>query len=192
MRRRLITLLFAPIVLSLALLAGGCGGGDEEGTTETDAAFAAQMLPHHEHAIEMATLALEKSADPGVMDLAQGIIDTQEAEIATLEGLIERLNASAEEPAPEVEALNGGVIAELEAASGPVFDEIFLKEMSAHHSSAVDMAGIEIAGGTDDESVQLAEEIRSTQIEEIGVMQELLGVEATAEHGSDSDGHSAE
>lgn len=185
-------LLLASTLVALGLLGAGCGGGEDEESTETDAAFAAQMLPHHEHAIEMADLALETTSDPGVTQLAQGIIESQETEIETLESLLDRFGVSVEEPSPEVTTLNGGVIAELEAADGREFDEIFLKEMSAHHSSAVDMSGIEIAGGTDDETVQLAEGIQSTQIEEIGVMQELLGVEATAEHGSDSGGDGAE
>lgn len=168
-----------PFVLAVA----GCGGGDDE-STATDAAFVSQMLPHHEHAVEMASLALENSSDTGVLELAQGIIDTQVAEIDELEGYLERFGESVEEPAAEVMALNGGVIAELEAASGPEFDEIFLKEMSAHHSSAVDMAGIEIAGGSDEEAVALAESIKSTQLEEIGTMQELMGgASAVGAHG---------
>jgi uncharacterized protein (DUF305 family) len=185
--------MIAPAILVVGLLGAGCGGSDDEDSTQTDAAFAAQMVPHHEHAIEMADLALQTTSDPGVTQLAQGIVESQEAELETLEGLLDRFGASVEEPAPEIATLNEGVIAELEAASGPEFDEIFLKEMSAHHSSAVDMSGIEIAGGADDETVQLAEQIESTQIEEIGVMQELLGVpEASGEHGSDSEGHGAE
>lgn len=171
-------------VLALTLLSvlaiGACGGSDEEGeSAATDAAFSAQMLPHHQHAVEMATLAVEKGSDPGVTELAQGILDTQEAEITELEGFLERFDASAEEAADEVMALNEGVIAELDAASGPEFDEIFLKEMSAHHSSAVDMAGLEIAGGSDEDVVALAESIQATQIEEIGAMQELLGLSAS-------------
>lgn len=173
-----LTLLTIPFALAIA----GCGGGED--STETDAAFAAQMLPHHEHAVEMASLALENSSDPDVTGLAEAIIDAQEAEIAELEGLLERFGGSVDDPAPEVMTLNEGVVAELEAAIGPEFDEVFLKEMSAHHSSAIDMAGIEIAGGSDGEAVELAESITSTQLEEIGTMQDLLGTApATGAHG---------
>ena len=192
MSSRRLKLIIAPALLSVGLLTAGCGEDDgDEGSTETDAAFVAQMVPHHEHAIEMAELALETSTDPGVTDLAQGIIDTQEAELETLDELLGRFDASVEEPAPEIATVNEGVIAELESARPAEFDELFLKEMTAHHSSAVDMAGIEIAGGADDDAVQLAEEIHATQIEEIGVMQELLGVpQATGAHGSEPDSDS--
>ena len=188
MSTRLLKLLLIPTVVALGLLVSACGKSDDEGLTGTDAAFAAQMLPHHERAIEMADLALETTSEPGISQLAQGIVETQETEIETLESLIDRFGVAAEDPSPEVSTLNEGVISELESASGREFDEIFLKEMSARHSAAIDMSGLEIAGGSDDETVELAEEIRSTQIEEIGVMQELLGVEAATEHGSDSGG----
>lgn len=169
------------LLASLALVAGailvaGCGGGDEEDFNQTDATFAAQMLPHHEHALEMAELATMKSSDPGVTDLAARIIDTQEQEIAELEGFLDVFETEAAEPAAAVMSLNEGIISELEAASEASFDELFLKEMSAHHSSAVDMAGIEIAGGEHEDTVALAEAIEATQLEEIGEMQELRGV----------------
>lgn len=161
-------------VIVAALLIAGCGGDDEENFNETDATFTAQMIPHHEHAVEMATLATQTSSSPGVTELAAGIIDTQEQEITELEGFLETFDGAVAEPAPEVMALNEGVIGELEAASGARFDELFLKEMSAHHSSAVDMAGIEIAGGEYEDTVALAESIEATQLREIGEMQELM------------------
>lgn len=171
------------LIASLTLITGmilvaGCGGGDEEDFNQTDATFAAQMLPHHEHAVEMANLATSKSSDPGVTALAEGILETQEQEISELEGYLEVFGEEPAAPAAEVMALNEGIISELEAASGPAFDELFLKEMSAHHSSAADMSGIEIAGGEYEEAVALAESIETTQLEEIGEMQELMAAVA--------------
>ncbi|GAA3259613.1 DUF305 domain-containing protein [Dactylosporangium siamense] len=51
-----------------------------------DAMFAQMMIPHHEQAVEMASLAEMKAADPDVKQLADKIIAGQKAEIATMKG----------------------------------------------------------------------------------------------------------
>lgn len=48
---------------------------------DTDAGFVSGMLPHHASAIEMATLALQKSSDARVTKLAREIIRTQADEM---------------------------------------------------------------------------------------------------------------
>ena len=48
---------------------------------DSDAGFVSGMLPHHASAIEMATLALQKSSDPRVTKLAREIIRTQADEM---------------------------------------------------------------------------------------------------------------
>ncbi len=50
-----------------------------------DRAFIDAMTPHHESAIEMANVALEESEDPEIREIAQGILDAQESEIAQME-----------------------------------------------------------------------------------------------------------
>ena len=50
-----------------------------------DRAFIDAMIPHHESAIEMASVALEESEDPEIREIAQGIVDAQKTEIAQME-----------------------------------------------------------------------------------------------------------
>ncbi len=50
-----------------------------------DQAFIDAMIPHHESAIEMAKVALEESEDPEIREIAQGIVNAQESEIAQME-----------------------------------------------------------------------------------------------------------
>lgn len=64
--------------------------------------FLAMMIPHHQGAIDMARLALIHCRDPLVRQLADGIIASQQAEIASMRGrlrVLERRGSSQEYPA---------------------------------------------------------------------------------------------
>lgn len=49
-----------------------------------DKAFIDSMIPHHQSAIQMANVALEKSDNPRVKDLAGNIVEAQEREISQM------------------------------------------------------------------------------------------------------------
>ena len=68
-----------------------------EPTGDPDADFLFMMIPHHQSAVDMARELLEQSDDPEVTALAEAIIATQEAEIAEMIAMLERLG----HPAPE-------------------------------------------------------------------------------------------
>jgi uncharacterized protein (DUF305 family) len=51
---------------------------------DIDVAFICGMLPHHQGAIDMAKAELQYGDDPWARELAQKIIDAQEAEIAQM------------------------------------------------------------------------------------------------------------
>jgi uncharacterized protein (DUF305 family) len=179
--KRPLIALSAALVL-IGAVAVGCGGDDgSSGASEadfngTDVSFAAMMVPHHEHGVGMAKLAIEKASDPKVRDLAERIAATQEEEIGELKGYLETFGEKpATPPAPAVALMEGGA-AKLEAASGAEFDRMFLEMMSAHHASAVQMAQMEIAGGGFADAKQLAESITATQLEEISEMRGLMAV----------------
>jgi len=53
--------------------------------------FLEQMILHHEGAVEMAETALKDATDPDVRELAQQVIDDQNAEIATMQDLLTHL-----------------------------------------------------------------------------------------------------
>ena len=62
-----------------------------EPTGDPDADFLLLMIPHHQSAVDMARVLLEQSDDAEVSALAQAVIDTQEAEIAAMKGMLARL-----------------------------------------------------------------------------------------------------
>jgi len=65
-------------------------------------------------------------------------------------------------------------MADLEAAEGPAFEQMWLSMMIEHHEGAVEMAEVEVAEGEYDEAVALAEEIIEAQEAEIAEMEALL------------------
>ena len=50
-------------------------------TGDADVDFVTGMIPHHQGAIDMAKVVLEKGKDPEIKKLAQGIVKAQESEI---------------------------------------------------------------------------------------------------------------
>jgi len=78
----------------VGILAAGCGGDDSEKASANpiDRAFAADMISHHEGAIEMAEVARERGDHREVRQLAADIIVAQKAEISTLRRIGEDLD----------------------------------------------------------------------------------------------------
>lgn len=162
----------AAVTVAIVLVAGGDDSADAK---ETDGAFITEMIPHHESAIEMAEIALDKAQHPETKQLAQSIIESQGDEIAQLESIHERLFA---EPASAsdhgtlgLEAHESGMGADmgmLEQAKP--FDQAFIDMMIPHHQGAIRMVGIVIYEGEDGELSGLAESIMEAQSQEIIAM----------------------
>jgi uncharacterized protein (DUF305 family) len=158
---------------------GGHGGSmmDDGDSTASDTAalgerdFLEQMVPHHQSAIEMAELALDKAEHPEVRRLAQGIITAQDAEIGRMHAwhqqwFGEQLTPSASGPHASVD------MSELEDATED-FDRVFLRMMIGHHASAITMAESVMMGEPREEIDTLASQIIAAQAKEVGQMQEL-------------------
>jgi uncharacterized protein (DUF305 family) len=54
---------------------------DVKPTGDADVDFVQGMIPHHQGAIDMAKVVLEKGKDPEIKKLAEGIVKAQESEI---------------------------------------------------------------------------------------------------------------
>jgi uncharacterized protein (DUF305 family) len=159
--------------------------GTEEDTeaNEADVAFVQQMIPHHEGAIEMAELVHERTERTELRELADGIVEVQDAEITQLEGMLERFGADrmmmGDEDGQAMDHDAMGMMtetemAELQEAEGEEFDRRFIELMIDHHQGAIDMSERVLAEGSDPEVAGLAEAIIAAQEAEIDQMRGWL------------------
>lgn len=137
-----------------------------------DKMFIEQMIPHHESAIAMANLALQKSSHSELKTLANNIISTQTEEINKMKQWYKDWYGT-EVPAVPAGMMSGMMSSEdsvddLNAAAN--FDEAFLSQMIGHHEMAVMMSSMLKSSTDRDEMKGLADNIISTQNKEIDDM----------------------
>jgi uncharacterized protein (DUF305 family) len=183
-----------PRILAVAgvLLLAGCGDDDSADTAstsaagnQTDRAFVADMVPHHEAAVQMAQIAGERGKSAFVKNLAANIIKTQRAEIATMRredaGLAK---AGVKAGTLGLDAAAMGMDHDTAMlATAKDFDRAFLEMMVPHHEGALEMSKIELRKGADPELKELAQQITAGQTREIAQMREHL----KGKPGSDED-----
>ena len=136
----------------------------------TEAQFITEMIPHHEQAVEMAQLALERASRPEVKTLARNILSAQEAEISQMQ----TWNRSwfGGEPASAGGNETMGMAGEIEMLkTSNDFDRDFLTAMIPHHRSAIEMANRLLRGAPRRELKMLAQAIIAGQQQEIDQMQ---------------------
>ncbi len=140
-----------------------------------DIMFAQMMIPHHQQAVDMGTIAESLASSQEVRDLAEKIKAEQAPEIIQMESWLEKAGASND--MGHDMGLNGMLseaqMAELMEATGADFDRLFLIGMIAHHKGAILMAQM-VTNSKNEQVKQLAEGIVSSQNEEIKYMEELL------------------
>ena len=95
MSKTTIAAVAAILAIALAaLVVTGCGSSDEPSSSQaesTDGAFLAEMISHHQSAIEMAKVAQKKADHPHIKQLADDIVAAQDAEIADMNEMHRRM-----------------------------------------------------------------------------------------------------
>ena len=146
-----------------------------------DSHFIEQMIPHHEDAITMASLALEKAMHEEIKQLAQDIKRTQSEEIGQMQAWYKNWYGK---EVPDIfsgtsHGMGSGIMhmgmmgdqtdmEQLKTASD--FDKAFIEEMIPHHQMAVMMAQMLEKTTNRSEMKQLAKNIIDAQTREINYM----------------------
>jgi uncharacterized protein (DUF305 family) len=167
---------------------------------DADVDFATAMIPHHAQALVMVDLTRGRTLSPQVRRLTQ---DIQVAQAPEIEAMVDWLT-DWDVPVPETmrdhvnaessDGMDGhdmggqddladsdmpgmmtdDELADLEAAQGPAFEDMWLEMMIEHHEGAIEMAEDEKADGVFQPAIDLAEAIQTSQQAEIDHMRELL------------------
>jgi uncharacterized protein (DUF305 family) len=153
---------------------------DEFGTV--DIMFAQMMIPHHEQAIEMSTLAETRTTNPEVLALAAKIKSAQTPEIEQMKAWLavsgssdmDHMGHDMDHGMDQMGMLDEAQMSALAVANGAAFDTLYLEGMIAHHLGAIDMAQM-ILSSANPEVKKLGENIVSSQRAEIDQMRKLLG-----------------
>jgi uncharacterized protein (DUF305 family) len=194
---KLRTFALSSSVLALAFVLAGCStppggmGMDHTSTpnpssdsaaafNNADETFVMDMIAHHEQAIAMADLLLDKDGvDERVINLALDIKDAQGPEIETMNRWLDEWGIVTNDSGMEGMDHSGGMMSDedmaaLETASGADASRLFLEQMTQHHQGAIDMAQQELNNGENPEALELAQTIIDAQTAEIATMQDIL------------------
>lgn len=180
-----ITALLAAVIAAAVL--SSCGhsapapDSPEAEHNAADVAFAKNMIPHHQQALDMSAMVPSRTTNRELIIMAKHIALGQQAQIDTLQGLLQQWGEPA---APDHMGYDGmGMDGMVDAATmdklptlkGTAFDELWLRSMITHHEGAVAMAEPEIAKGENPTAVKMAKIIVDWQQLEIGRMHAMLG-----------------
>lgn len=140
-------------------------------TVDSEFAYLAQMIPHHQEAIASAELLLAATDRPEMKTFAQDIIDTQSAEVDQMQTWL-----AEEYPDRNVSVDYEPMMRDLTGLSGDELDQAFLEDMVGHHMAAVMMSQQLLAGDLAEqpEVASFAEQIRDSQHAEIFQMHAWL------------------
>ena len=195
----------APAALVLLATVALVGCGDDEGSmpgmnhatpaatpssttapagefNDADATFATHMIPHHQQAVQMASMAGYQATTPEVKKLAATIKAAQDPEIKLMSGWLTKWGKPV--PSPQhgghgTDEMPGMMtedeMSELGKAKGTMFDRMWTQMMIKHHQGAVTMAKTEQTTGKDPAAIALAKKIETDQNREIATMKRLLG-----------------
>lgn len=198
---------YISVLAAGTLLLSACGGGSDADSSdadpsgaeapdsvaasadssfnEADVMFAQGMIPHHEQAVEMASIALrpESGASAEVQELATAIQAAQDPEIELMTQWLQAWGEPVE--MGEMDGMDhsgmdgmDGMMSEdqmtsLTTLSGAEFDEAWVTMMIAHHRGAIEQAEAVKGAGSDPQVLALADEIIATQQAEITRMEAL-------------------
>ena len=146
---------------------------------EFDRVFLANMIAHHQGAVDMANLALKNASHQEIKTLATAIVTAQTSEITNMTAWQASWgypatsgSAMMDHSAMGMENTNAGMMASLDGKTGAGFDKAFLEQMIMHHQSAINMAASGKTNAKHQEVKDLTVAIVTAQTKEITQMKQ--------------------
>lgn len=185
----------AVILVAVALLGGYLLGRPSYPLdTGADAGFLRDMSVHHNQAVDMSMILLDKTEDPELRTLATDITRTQQAQVGRMQGWLLAWDLPLRAPGAPMAWMAGhehggeggeapetmpGLateeqMAELREAEGVDAEVVFLELMIAHHLGGIEMAEAEVDLGREELVVGFARGMIEAQGAEVELMERLL------------------
>jgi uncharacterized protein (DUF305 family) len=182
-----VSVLMASVLVTAGSLAGctinivtadsnrGMMNQTNSGFSNTDIMFAQMMIPHHQQAVDMGTLAETRAKDPEVKALAAQIKGEQAPEIRQMKGWLEKTGAGM---VMGHDMGMGGMLSDadmvaLTQADGIAFDRLYVIGMIGHHEGAISMAKM-VIGSSNAEAKALGIAIIESQTKQIQTLKRIL------------------
>ena len=144
-----------------------------------DRMFLANMIAHHQGAVDMANLALTSAKHQEIKDMANNIISAQTKEIGDMQNWqtawgYPASSGSMMEDHSSMGMMNdmAGMTDKLKGLTGDAFDKAFLSSMIEHHQSAINMAYPGQTNAQHEEVKTLTKAIVDAQSKEIAQMKQ--------------------
>ncbi len=141
----------------------------------SDRRFIDAMVPHHQGAIAMASVALKNAEHEEIKELSRNIISTQQAEIEELKSIMKEELGTSQVPMQMSQRQMRGMgmmMNPQHLAQSEPFDKAFIDAMIPHHQSAIYMARVAHEKSKIPEIKELAENIVDAQKREIEQMKQ--------------------
>lgn len=142
---------------------------DHTNMIESEKDFLINMIPHHQEAIDTSKIILTKTQNSEIKKLAENIILAQEKEINDMKNWIEKMY-----PWNTQNPIYMNMMWDLNSLTWSQAEKAYLSGMILHHQWAIDMAKKVLTLPHSQETMTLAQNILSTQNDEIETMKSLI------------------
>ncbi|SDD12659.1 DUF305 domain-containing protein [Streptomyces prasinopilosus] len=155
---------------------------EDDSPNSADVSYTRMMIEHHSQAVEMTGLVADRAESAKIVKLAERIAASQKPEIKMMEGWLAKHGRSGKaggrdhghDHATMPGMATPAQLANLRAAEGKAFDQLFLTLMITHHEGAITMATEVKAQGNNIQVEEMADDVVAQQTSEITRMRSLL------------------
>ncbi|MDI6795805.1 MAG: DUF305 domain-containing protein [Desulfatibacillaceae bacterium] len=145
--------------------------GQHGHAVDSELEFLVEMIPHHQEAVDSASIILKASKRKELRSFAREIMKVQAREIAMMKQWLDQWY-----PESEKQSAYKPMMRQLKGLPKDRAEIVFIEDMIEHHLAAVEMAREVLDKGLarHDEVADLARQIVKTQTQEINLMQQWL------------------
>ena len=153
---------------------GAAARDDHMMMAHNDKDLVTMLIEHHDGAIRLADLELQKGDDADAKAIAQKTKEQQTKERQDLQRLQQQLGGPGTGMSADMKAKQAKAEKELSSASGHDADHAFLKHMTDHHKDGIQMVQNSLPNLKNDELKQMGQKMVQDQQKDVEKMQKMM------------------